>query len=64
MEVKVVYTYTTLLGTGWATASPKPLLGSLGCVLRVVVMFEGKPLLQSEVQSALEQVFLQGYLCT
>ena len=39
--------------------SPKPLLCSLGCVLRVVVMLEGKPSPQSEVQSALEQVFFK-----
>ena len=39
--------------------SPKPLLCSLGCVLRVIVMLEGKPLPQSEVQSALKQVFFK-----
>jgi hypothetical protein len=35
---------------------PKPLMRCLGCVLRVVVLLEGKPLPQSEVLSALEQV--------
>ena len=52
----------------WALAGPlkdmhrlslKPLLCSLGCVLWVVVMLEGKPSPQSEVQSALEQVFFK-----
>ena len=41
----------------------KPLLRRLGCVLRVVVLFEGEPLPQSEVMSALEQVFIKE-LCT
>ena len=36
---------------------PKPLLRRLGCVLRVVVLLEGEPSPQSEVLSALEQVF-------
>ena len=36
---------------------PKPLLHYLGCVLRVVVLLEGKTSPQSEVLSALEQVF-------
>ena len=35
---------------------PNSLLHSLGCVLRVVVLLEGKPSPQSEVLSALEQV--------
>ena len=37
---------------------PKPRLRSLGCVLRVVVLLECEPLPQSEVLSALEQVFI------
>ena len=53
------------LGSGWArqghyetcpsimSTCPKPLLNCLGCVLRVVVLLEGKPLPQSEVLSAL-----------
>ena len=35
----------------------KPLLRCLGCILRVVVLLEGEPFPQSEVLSALEQVF-------
>jgi hypothetical protein len=42
---------------------PKPLLHCLGCVLRVVVLFEGEPSPQSEVLSALEEVFIMD-LCT
>ena len=42
---------------------PKPLLCCLGCVLRVVVLMEGEPSPQSEVLSALEQVFTKD-LCT
>ena len=38
---------------------PKPLLCFLGCVLRVVVLLEDEPSPQSEVQSALEQVFIK-----
>ena len=38
---------------------PKPLLRGLGCVLRVVVLLEGEPSPQSEVLSALEQVFIK-----
>ena len=38
---------------------PKPLLHLLGCVLRVIVLLEGEPLPQSEVLSALEQVFIK-----
>ena len=37
----------------------KPLLHCLGCVLRVVVLLEGEPSPQSEVLSALEQVFIK-----
>ena len=33
------------------------LLGCLGCVLRVVILFEGEPSPQSEVLRSLEQVF-------
>ena len=39
---------------------PKPLLHCLGCVLRVVVLLEGESSPQSEVLSALEQVFIEG----
>ena len=38
---------------------PKPFLCCLCCVLRVVVLLEGEPLPQSEVLSALEQVFIK-----
>ena len=38
---------------------PKSLLHCLGCVLRVIVLLEGKPLPQSEVLSTLEQVFIK-----
>ena len=37
---------------------PKPLLRGLGCVLRGIVLLEGEPVPQSEVLSALEQVFI------
>ena len=45
---------------------PKPLLGCLGCVLRVIVLLEGEPSPQSEVLSALEQVFIKdlSVLCS
>ena len=45
---------------------PKPLLHCLDCVLRVVVLLEGEPLPQSEVLSALEQVFIKdlSVLCS
>ena len=45
---------------------PKPLLRCLGCVLRVVVLLEGEPSPQSEVLSALEQVFIKdlSVLCS
>ena len=39
---------------------PKPLLRCIGCVLSVVVLLEGKPSPQSEVLSALEQVFIKN----
>ena len=44
---------------------PKPFLYCLGCVLRVVVLLEGEPS-QSEVLSALEQVFIKdlSVLCS
>ena len=38
---------------------PKPLLRCLNCVLRVIVLLEGEPSPQSEVLSALEQVFFK-----
>ena len=38
---------------------PKPLLRCLGCVLRVVVLLDGEHSPQSEVLSALEQVFIK-----
>ena len=41
---------------------PKPLLRCLGCVLRVVVLLEGESLSQSEVLSALAQVFIKDLL--
>ena len=45
---------------------PKTLLHCLGCVLRVVVLLEGEPSPQSEVLSALEQVFIKdrSVLCS
>ena len=52
----------------WALAGPlkdiqrlvlKPLLHCLGWMLRVVVLLKGEPSLQSEVMSALEQVFIK-----
>ena len=45
---------------------PRPLLCYLGCVLRVVVLLDDEPSPQSEVQSALEQVFIKdvsGHCC-
>ena len=44
----------------------KPLVRCLGCVLRVVVLLEGEPSPQSEVLSALEQVFIKdlSVLCS
>ena len=59
----------------WALAGPlkhiqrlalKPLMCCLGCVLRVVVVFEGEPSPQSEVLRALEQVFIKdlSVLCS
>ena len=38
---------------------PKPILHCLGCVLRVVALLEGEPSPQSDVMSALEQVFIK-----
>ena len=38
---------------------PTPLLCCLGCVLRVIGLMEGEPSPQSEVLSALEQVFIK-----
>ena len=45
---------------------PKLLLRCLGCVLRVFVLLEGEPSPQSEVLSALEQIFIKeiSVLCT
>ncbi len=37
----------------------KPLLRYFSCVLRVIVLLEGKPSVQSEVPSTLEKVFVQ-----
>ena len=37
---------------------PKPLMSCLGRVFRVIVLLEGEPSPQSEVLSALEQVFI------
>ncbi len=37
----------------------KPLLRYFSCVLRVIVLLEGKPSAQSEVLSTLEKVFVQ-----
>ncbi|XP_078287453.1 SPRY domain-containing protein 3 isoform X3 [Rhinoraja longicauda] len=44
----------------------KPLLRCLGCALKVVVLLEGEPPPQSEVQNALEQVFIKdlSVLCS
>ena len=45
---------------------PKPLLCCIGCVLRVVVLLEGKPSPHSEVLSTVEQVFIKdlSILCS
>ena len=45
---------------------PKPLLHCLGCVFRVIVLLEVEPSAQSEVLSALEQVFMKdlAVLCS
>uniref|UniRef100_A0A674BY57 WD repeat domain 75 n=1 Tax=Salmo trutta TaxID=8032 RepID=A0A674BY57_SALTR len=45
---------------------PKPILHFLGCVLRVVVLLQGESSPQSEVLSALEQVFIKdlSVLCS
>ncbi len=37
----------------------KPLLRYFSCVLRVIILLEGKPSAQSEVLSTLEKVFVQ-----
>ena len=37
----------------------KPLLTCLGCVLKVVVLLEGEPSPQSEVLSAVQQIFIK-----
>ena len=42
----------------FGTFVPKPILRCLGCVLRVVVLLKGEPSPQSELLSALEQVFI------
>ena len=44
----------------------KPFLRRLGCVLRVIVLLEGEPSPQSEVLSALEQLFIKdpSVLCS
>ncbi len=39
----------------------KPLLRYFSCVLRVIVLLEGKPSAQSEVLSTLEKVFVQDW---
>ncbi len=56
-------------GSGWAIQEQSrscceatPSLFS--CVLRVIVLLEGKPSAQSEVLSTLEKVFRPGYPCT
>ncbi len=51
-------------GSGWAIQEQsrsvvKPLLRYFSCVLRVIVLLEGKPSAQSEVLSTLEKVFVQ-----
>jgi len=38
---------------------PKPLLCCPGYVLRIIVMLEGEPLAQSEVLTAVEQLFIE-----
>ena len=38
---------------------PQPLLQCLGCVLMVIALLEGEPSPQSEVLSALKQVFIK-----
>ncbi len=54
-------------GSGWAFKNShrvvvKPLLRYFSCVLRVIVLLEGKPSAQSEVLSTLEKVFVQDIL--
>ena len=53
-------------GSGWPVKNghrivPKPLLCYFSCVVRVIVLLEGKPSAQSEVQSTLEEVFFQDF---
>ena len=50
----------------WPLTYVQRLLHCLGCVLRVVVLLEGEPSPQSEVLSALEQVFIKdlSVLCS
>ena len=45
---------------------PKPLLCALGCWLRVIVLLESETSPQSEVLSALEQIFIKdlAVLCS
>ena len=45
-------------GSGWASQEWS-LLCYFSCVLRVIVLLEGEPSAQSEVQSTLEEVFFQ-----
>ena len=47
-------------GSGWTTQEHSELLRCLGCVFRVVVLLEGELSPQSEVLSALEQVFIMS----
>ena len=53
------------LGSGWATQGHLE-LRCLGCVFRVVVRLEGESSPQSEVLSALDQVFIKdlSVLCS
>ena len=51
-------------GSGWASqewsqSCSEALLCYFSCVLRVIVLLEGEPSAQSEVQSTLEEVFFQ-----
>ena len=59
--------------SGWAgplkdihRVVPRPLLYCLVCVFRVIFLLEGEPLAQSEVLSALDQVFIKdiSVLCS
>ena len=51
--------YPEILDWVQVRALAGPLLRCLGCVLRVIVLLEGEPSPQSEVLSALEQVFIK-----